>query len=328
MPTTITPAHTFPVHSAGDFNVSPSYSGTFIPVIWSGKLNAKFWAASTFAACANTKWEGEVKNKGDTVIIHNPPDVTINDYEAGQNLVYEVPTPDTLELRIDIGKYFAFQVNDVLEYQADYNLMDMFSDDAGEQMKVAVDTDCWLATFDGAAAANKGATAGVKSGAYDMGTDTAPITLDKDNILETILAMASVLDEQNVPEEGRWLVLTPRERYLLMQSNLAQAYYTGDAKSPVRNGKLGMIDRFELYVSNLLPRGSADEDWEGGSDAGTAARHAIVAGHKSAITFAGQIVKSEQIRNPNDFGDYVRGLKVYGRKVVKPESMVTCIVAN
>jgi len=289
---------------------------------------AKFWAASTFAACANTKWEGEIKNKGDTVVIHNPPDVTINDYEAGQNLVYEVPTPDTLELRIDVGKYFAFQVNDVLEYQADYNLMDMFSDDAGEQMKVSVDTDCWAATFDGAAAANKGATAGIKSGAYNLGTDAAPVTLTKDNILETILAMASVLDEQNVPEDGRWLVLTPRERYLLMQSNLAQAYYTGDAKSPVRNGKLGMIDRFELYVSNLLPTGAAGEDWVGGTDAGTAARHALVAGHKSAITFAGQITKSEQIRNPNDFGDYVRGLKVYGRKVVKPESMVTVVAAS
>jgi len=296
--------------------------------LWSGKLNAKFWAASTFAACANTKWEGEIKNKGDTVVIHNPPDVTINDYEAGQNLVYEVPTPDTLELRIDVGKYFAFQVNDVLEYQADYNLMDMFSDDAGEQMKVSVDTDCWAATFDGAAAANKGAAAGVKSGAYNLGTDAAPVTLTKDNILETILAMASVLDEQNVPEDGRWLVLTPRERYLLMQSNLAQAYYTGDAKSPVRNGKLGMIDRFELYVSNLLPTGAAGEDWVGGTDAGTAARHALVAGHKSAITFAGQITKSEQIRNPNDFGDYVRGLKVYGRKVVKPESMVTVVAAS
>lgn len=232
-------------------------------------------------------------------------------------------------MRIDQGKYFAFQVNDVLEYQVDYNLMELFSDAAAEQMKVTVDSECWLATFDGAAAANKGANAGARSGAYDMGTDAAPLVLTKDNILETILAMASILDEQNVPEEGRWLVLTPRERFMLMQSSLAQAYYTGDSKSPVRNGRLGTIDRFDLYVSNLLPRAGAGVDWEGNAAGGTPARHALVAGHKTAITFAGQIAKPpEQVRNPNDFGDFVRGLKIYGRRVVKPESMVTLIAAS
>lgn len=58
MPTTVTPAPTYPIHAAGPFNVSPSYSGTFIPVLWSGRLNAKFWATTTFGACANTNWEG------------------------------------------------------------------------------------------------------------------------------------------------------------------------------------------------------------------------------------------------------------------------------
>lgn len=328
MATTVTPSATFPVAAAGDFNVTPSYSGTFIPVIWSGKLLEKFYASSTFAACANTNWEGELKGKGDTVIIHSVPTLTIRNYEAGMNLDYEVPVADTQELHIDQGRYFAFQVNDVLKYQSDYNLMDMFSSDAAEQLKINVDSDCWLATFDGSHAANKGANAGAISGMYNLGTDAAPVTLDSDNILETILAMASVMDEQNVPEEGRFLVLTPRERFLLMQSNLAQAYYTGDSTSPLRNGKLGRIDRFDLYVSNLLPKAAANKDWDGGTDNGTAARHALVAGHKTAITFAGQITKSEQLRNPNDFGDVVRSLKVYGRKVVKPESLVTLVAAS
>lgn len=326
---TITPAATFPIAAASAFDISPDfYSGEFIPALWSGMLNAKFYAASTFAAVTNTNWEGEIKNVGDKVIIQNPPSITINDYEAGTALTYEVPAPDTIELLIDQGKYFGFQLNDVLTHQADYNLMSMFSDDAGQQLKVSIDTNCWAGTFDQGAAANKGATAGVISGAYDLGTDLAPITLSATNILQKILAMASVLDEQNVPEEGRWLVITPAERYLLMQSDIAQAYYTGDAASPLRNGKLGMIDRFQLYVSNLLPTAAAGFDWVGGVDAGTAARHAVVAGHSSALTFANQVDKTETLRNPDDFGDLIRGLSVFGRKCVKPESLVLLTAAG
>jgi hypothetical protein len=320
---TITPAETFPITNASAFDIDPAfYSGEFIPAIWSGKLNAKFFAASTFAAVANTNWEGEFSSKGDKVIIQNPPSITINPYKAGATLNYEVPAPDSVELAIDQGYYFAFQLNDVLSHQADYNLMDMFSDDAGQQLKVSIDTNSWLATFDQGAAANKGATAGVVSGSYDLGTDAAPIALDAENILQKILAMASVLDEQNVPEEGRWLVLTPRERFLLMQSNIAQAYYTGDASSPLRNGKLGMIDRFDLYVSNLLPTANSGEDYAGETQGGAAARHAICAGHTSALTFANSISRTETLRNQNDFGDLVRGLDVFGRKCVKPEALV------
>jgi hypothetical protein len=243
-------------------------------------------------------------------------------------LSHQVPISNTIELVIDQGKYYAFQLNDVLTHQADVPLMEMFSNDAGQQMKIAIDTNCWAATFDGAAAANKGATAGVRSGAYNMGTDAAPVSLDADNILETILAMASILDEQNAPDDGRWMVLTPRERYLLMQSKLAQAYYTGDATSPVRNGNVGKIDRFDLYVSNLLPTAAANEDWEGGAASGTAARHAVVAGHKMAMTFAANFTKTETLRNPTDFGDVVRGLSIFGRRVVKPDAMVTLVAAS
>jgi hypothetical protein len=323
---TITPAATFPV--TGGMATSPAMSGTFIPTLWSGKMNAKFYARSTFAACSNTNWEGEVSQLGDKVIIQNAPSITINDYSAGSTLTYQKPTPSTVELALDQGKSYSFEVNDVIAHQARPDLMEMFSTDAGEQLKVSIDTSSWAATFDQGAAANKGATAGVTSSSFDLGTDAAPITLTTSNILSTILAMASVLDEQNVPEEGRWLVLTPRERMLLMQSSIAQAYYTGDSTSPVRNGKIGMIDRFELYVSNLLPTGAADEDWDGGADAGTALRHAVVAGHKSAITFANQLTKTETLRNPSDFGDLVRGLTVYGHKVVKPEALTLLVAAG
>lgn len=332
--TTITPAATFPVGSP--FNISPSYSGTFIPTIWSAKMNAKFYAASTFADVCNTNWQGEISGQGDKVIISTPPTITVSNYTAGSTLSYQAPTPDTQELAIDKGKYFAFQINDVLAYQAQPELIDVFSADAAQQMRVAIDSNSWYNTFTGGSSSNKGATAGAKSASYNLGTDLAPVSLTASNVLQKILEMASVLDEQNTPESDRWLVIDPLTRALLMQSNLAQAQFMGDATSPVRNGLIGMIDRFKVYVTNQMPRAIAGSNtpWlsgDGSENSITSTsglkRRAIVAGHKSALTFASQITKMETIRNPNDFGDYIRSLNVYGFKVVKPESLALLIAA-
>lgn len=327
-------AAVYPVQAP--FNTNPPQSGNFIPTIWSAKLNAKFYAASVYGDIANTDWQGEISGMGDKVIIHTAPTIAVSDYQVGGGVNYQVPTPDVQELVIDKGKAFAFQINDVLEYQAKPKLLDMFTGDAAEQMRTAIDSTVIYNTFSGAAAANKGTTAGVRSGNYNMGTDTAPITLTASNVLQKILEMASVLDEQNVPSTDRWLLLDPFTRSLLMQSNLAQAQFMGDAKSPVRNGLIGEIDRFKVYVTNQLPRAVAGTatPWLSGdgsessiSSASNLKRRVILAGHKSAITFASQVTKMETIRNPNDFGDYIRSLNVYGYKVVKGEAMVTLIAA-
>jgi hypothetical protein len=315
------------IGQAGDFN-SINYSGTFIPTLWSARLNVKFYAQSTFADCSNTNWEGEIKSMGDKVIINNVPDITITDYVPGTGLTYQVPTPSVVELAIDKAKYFAFQLNDVIAHQSKPNMMDTFSTDAAAQMKMKIDTDCWLGTFSGAAAANIGATAGATSASYNLGTDAAPLALDATNILATITAMSSVLDEQNVPEGDRFLVLTPYERQILMNSSLAQAQFMGDAQSILRNGKIGRIDRFDVYVSTLLPKAALDKNYTGGTDNGKPKRHVIVAGHRSAMTFASQFTKTETVRSTTDFGDYVRGLMVYGYKVVKDVALTTGIIAG
>ena len=184
---------------------------------------------------------------------------------------------------------------------------------------------------------NAGATAGALSGEYNLGTDTAPIDqATPKNVLDTILRMSAALDEQNVPEEGRWLILSPFERQLLMQTDIAQAYFTGDASSTIRTGKIGMLDRFTVYVSNLLPKGEAGKALVAGLGATSSgadvtnakARRMMVAGTKHACSFASQISKTEPLRNQNDFGDIVRGLAVYGRKVLKPEALVTALVGS
>jgi len=334
---TITPAVVLPVNAP--YNVSPPYSGTFIPTIWSSKLNVKFYAATTFGDVSNTNWEGDIKSMGDKVIINNIPSININAYTIGMSLTYESPAPSIIELQIDKAFYFGVSISDVLEYQAQPNMMDVFTTDAANQMKISIDAECFLAVVFGADAANIGATAGKLSAAYNMGTDAAPVALDATataatGILNKITQMSSILDEQNVPESDRFLIITPFERNLLMSSNLAQAQFMGDATSIVRNGKIGRIDRFDVYVSNLLPKANTNLvynnpalGWPATANT-SAKRHALFAGHKSAWTFASQINKVESVVNQNDFGQLIRGLVVYGRKVVKPEGMVVLQAAG
>jgi hypothetical protein len=148
--------------------------------------------------------------------------------------------------------------------------------------------------------------------------------------------MSAALDEQSVPEDGRWLIMSPQDRHLLMQTDIAQAYFTGDAASTIRTGKVGMLDRFTVYVSNLLPKGTTGKQLVNGLTATSAGgalsnakpRRMMVAGTKAACSFASQISKTEQLRNQTDFGDKVRGLAVYGRKVLKNEALVTALVGD
>jgi hypothetical protein len=323
-----------PLIGVGGSFAGVNYSGTFIPSLWSAKLNKKFYLTTVFGEITNTDYAGEISGLGDKVVINNIPDVTIADYTIGSGLTYAVPTPSTLELVIDRAKSFAFQVSDVVAHQSKPNMMETFTNDATMKMKIA--TDRTILFGDSAAkpgivndvdAANQGATAGAISGGYNLGTATAPVSLTGSNILATLTAMAGVLDEQNIPETDRWLLIDPLTRNLLMQSNLAQAQFMGDDKSMVRNGKIGQIDRFTIYVSNQLPKAAATQDYWGGAAAGTAKRRVLLAGHKSAVTFASQMTKMETVRNPTDFGDYVRGLNVFGWKTLLPKALTTAIVA-
>ena len=330
-------AAVYPVQSP--FNTNPSYSGAFIPTLWSGKLLAKFYQNTMLSEIANTDYEGELKNQGDTIRIRLAPSISISDYTVGQNLSYEVPTPIFQDMQVNKGKYFGVQVNDVLAYQSDMNLMNMFTEDAAKQLKIQIENEVFFNNMitEGPAAANEGATAGAISASYNLGTDVTPIDqATPENVLKGILRMASALDEQNVPEDGRWLIISPFDRQLLMQSNIAQAYFTGDPQSTIRSGKIGMLDRFTVYVSNLLPKGEAGKALvaglsatsSGGAVTNAKTRRTMVAGTKAAMSFALTVNKTEPLRNQTDFGDIVRGLAVYGRKTVKPEALVLAQVGS
>lgn len=321
----------YPQYSAG------TAGSKFIPEIWSGKLQVKFYKATVLSEITNNDWEGEIKGQGDKVYIRAIPTITIRDYQKGQSLLNEAPASTPLELSIDKGKYFAVVVDDVDQVQADIGLMDMFTNDASEQMKIAIDGDVLNSVYADAATKNKGTTAGAISSSLNLGTTGAPLTVTKDgasstvSVLDAILRAGQALDEQNIPETGRWIVIPAWMATQIKSSELRQAYLTGDSVTPLRNGKIGQIDRFTVYVSNNL-NGVADLGSDGssggtGGAADTTAYH-VLAGSRDAISFASQMTNVETIRSELTFGNIVRGLNVYGYKVVKPEALVDLYVTK
>jgi hypothetical protein len=188
--------------------------------------------------------------------------------------------------------------------------------DAAQQLKIAVDTEVLDGIVGQCAAANRGATAG-KYGNLNLGVKGTPITVvgqgataGQSNLIDLLLKMGECLDEQNIPEIGRWVVMPAWAGRQIKQSELRQAYLSGDPVSMLRNGRLGMIDRFTLYISNLLPTNASD------STNFAAGEFPIFAGHAHGITFASQVSKLETLRSELTFGQILRGLQVYGYQVI------------
>jgi len=296
----------------------PNYSGNFIPEIWSGKLIENFYDATVLAAISNTDYEGEIRQFGDTVNIRTTPEITIRDYVKGQALTVENPDKPKLQLVIDKGEYFACVEDDVDKVQSDINLMDTWSKDASERMKIKIDQRVLTDILPGISSFNKGATAGEQSASFNLGTTGAPLTVTKDgaggttSVVDLIVDMGTVLDEANAPEADRFLVIPAKMAGLIKKSELKDASLTGDSQSVVRNGRLGMVDRFTIYVSHNLYVSSG--------------KYNILAGHKMGFTFASQMTNMETIRSETTFGNIIRGLQVYGYEVIKPEALSTAVI--
>jgi hypothetical protein len=296
----------------------PNYSGNFIPEIWSGKLIENFYDATVLAAISNTTYEGEIRAYGDTVNIRTTPEIVIRDYIKGQALTVDNPDKPKIQLVIDKGEYFACVEDDVDKVQSDINMMDTWSKDASERMKIKIDQRVLTDLLPGIGAFNKGATAGEQSASFNLGTTGSPLTVTKDgassttSVIDLIVDMGTVLDEANCPEADRFLVIPAKMAGLIKKSELKDASLTGDSVTPLRNGRLGMIDRFTLYVSHNLYVNSG--------------KYNLISGHKMGFTFASQMTNMETIRSETTFGNIIRGLQVYGYKVVKPEALSTAVI--
>lgn len=329
------PVETVSPYGTNAATPNPAYSGVFIPQIWSGKLVEKFYKATVLAAIANTDYEGEIKNQGDTVKIRQRPTILIYDYKSDQDLNVDRPSVATApDLVINHGKYFNLALDDVMELQADIDMMSIWSEDAAEQMKITIDTEVLKdlraagtvgANIDASNAqgsGNDGASAGQVSGNIRLGKTTAPVFINTNSVstgvgdlvtttrsvLNWIIDMGQCLDENNIPETGRWLVIPANVAAMIKKSDLKDASLSGDNVSILRNGRLGMIDRFTIYMSNCLPQGTG-----GGLAAGEIlCPFGIAAG----LTFASQFTKMETMRSERTFANLLRGLQVYGFQVV------------
>ena len=257
--------------------------------------------------------------------IRKTPTITTGSYAVGTKISYQVPTKDAAELTIDQGLYSAFQVDDVNKAQADIELINMFAKDAGLRIAIATDAEVLTYMATRAAATNKGATAGAESASINLGLITGvagSLSVGTANAtgvvgaIDLIVDINQVLDEADIPSEGRYVVLPAWFCALLKKGDLKSADITGDTTGVIRNGMIGMVDRTVIYQSNNLftaTDGDTEKSWY------------VLAGTKEAATFASQVDKVDTLPIPDSFGQYWRTLFIYGRAVVQPTALVNVV---
>lgn len=291
---------------------SAAYSGNFIPEIWASKLIVNFYDSTVLSAISNTDYEGEIKGMGDKVNIRTTPELTVRQYEKGMTLQVERPDKPKITLNIDQGDYFAAIEDDVDKVQSDINLLDAWTKDAAERMKIRIDSVVLSGMLTDIDVYNKGATAGRISQNINLGATGSPVQVTKTNVLDYIIDMGVVLDEANAPSDNRFLVIPAWIAGMIKKSDLKDASLSGDAQSIMRNGRLGMINDMTLYVSHNLNK-VVDSTFNCFS---------VVGGNKMGLTFATQMTEMESIRAESTFGNIIRGLQVYGYKVTKGPALV------
>jgi hypothetical protein len=275
--------------SSGSFSFAAGEQH-FIPEVFSRKLQAKFYSQTMLSEVTTNEYEGEISGLGNKVNIRTVPAVSVADYSG--SISYSDVTSSTIELNIDKAKSYAFKVDDILKEQADIDFLNEAAGDAAQNMKIAIEQDVF---------------ANVAAGSSLTDINGTPANITSANVLGHILDAGQQLDENNIPEEGRFMIINPAVATLLKQSELRQAYLTGDNVSPLRNGFIGTVDRFNMYVSNNLSTTS-------GVTSG-------LYGHPKAIAYASQMTNTETVRLESSFGDGVRGLAVYGYKVILPTAI-------
>ena len=307
-----------PVYTGGDVPV-PSYHGTLIPEIWSKRWLKAFYERSILTFFCNNDWEGEVKDQGDTVKIRVVPKPTIRDYVKGQKLTTENLQADVVELKVDRAKYFSFHAYLVDKIQSDLDFASAFTESGGIELKVAIEEELFELIHADASEYNIGATAGYKSGNINLGTEAAPLIVDKYNIIDVIGNAATVLDELKVDPTNRSLVLPHWATTLIKTSELKDSGLTGDKQTMIRTGLIGNLFGFEIFATNSV--------YNEVNDGGVNVFYPVGA-QKQAVGFVNQLAKTERITNSDDFGEIIRALNVYDWKTIRPEALVSLCIAK
>jgi hypothetical protein len=295
----------------------------FKPAIWSKVILAALQKNLVFGSSAivNDDYEGEISGPGTSVRITQFGDPSISDYTPGGTISYQQLEDAGLELLIDQSKSFSFAVDDVDKAQAAGNMQTYLEGRAS--YKLADTMDQFIASlYTGVAAANILQGSG---GSSIDGSPLAPATYDPtshpaDFYLKVLLPLKVALDEANVPKTQRYAVMPPWAEALLEQTQafISVTDMQGDPSKVFTEGFIGRAAGFDLYCSN----NAVEIDT---SDNGT---YVVQAGHPMAITAGDQIMQTEALRLQNQFADGVRGLHVYGAKLVRPDCIAVAGVAR
>ena len=306
----------------------------YIPEKWSGKWLNEFYTQTIATSITNTDFEGEIRNSGDKVIIPRVPTIQWAKYHKGQKLELTGKL-ESEPVVMDVGRahYFMFVDDDVDNAQRQEKQLPMKairkSSSTGAKR---IDSEILCDLPFHVDPCNQGCEAGAISGAYNLGGNGTggcnPLVLAcgggdcSNSAMNVLLDMISVLEERDVPnDDGNIFVVIPGwvKNLVLKHPRFQDASAMGESKSPLRNGKIGMIDGAEILVSNLARNYAV----------GTDRVFDIVAGHTSAITFASQLTKTEsKLRSQETFGDIYRGLHVYDWMVTNPEYLALARVTK
>lgn len=302
-------------HFAGGstVNFDPTVTGQtnsfWVPEIFSKKVQIAFRKSSITEAITNSDYFGEISGFGDTVNIIKEPTITVYDYTRGADTTNSALGDQELVLTVDQAKAFRFEVDDLEKRFSHVNWQQLASDNAAYQLKDAMDVNVLAAI----AAATGTNTYGSTAAPIDTGFGTNEM-----DPLDVMARLARQLDDQNVPEENRWFAAPPKfyEELAKTSSKLMSVDYNqGDGG--LRNGLVasGQLRGFKMYKTNNMP------SWTGtGSFSGTSDKF-VMAGHMSAVASASALTTVETFRDPTSFSDVVRGLMVWGRKVLRPEAI-------
>tara|TARA_B100000035_G_scaffold167405_1_gene142812 strand:+ start:3065 stop:4138 length:1074 start_codon:yes stop_codon:yes gene_type:complete len=338
-------------------------NGNFSPVIYSQKVQQAFRKSSVAESITNNDYFGEIANFGDTVRIIKEPEITVKAYSRGTTVTPQDLDDEDFTLVVDQANYFAFKMDDIEEAHSHINFESMASDRAGYRLRDQYDQEVlgYLSGFKQSALSSVADTANdtvsgtkavstagsnellssmiLKKGDFgnittsSAGDHSIPLAVRMPGAtaaatatatpLQVVARMARLLNQQQVDTAGRWLVVDPVFMELLSDEDSRLLNNDTADKGGLVNGiSVGNLHGFEVYVSSNLPSvgtGSATSgDANQNSNYGV-----IVAGHSSAVATASQINKVESYRDPESFADIVRGMQMYGRKILRPEGIVT-----
>ena len=285
-------------------------NGNFSPIIYSQKVQKFFRTASVVEAITNTDYAGEIENFGDTVNIIKEPTITVSAYSRGAVVDTQDIVDDQIQLVVDQANAFSFKVDDIEERHSHVNFESIASSSGAYALKNEYDKNVIAAMVAGVSSSSPDHLLGADSGSgqdQDVGFGDSEV-----DPVDTISKHNRLLNAADVPEENRWFLAGPEFVEQLGQANSKLMSDTTGNAAPLRNGKVlsGKIMNMDVYMTNNFAASSTSNFFK------------VLGGHMSSTATANHIAKIEVIRHPESFSDVVRGLHVFGRKVLRDNALV------